>query len=97
MRKARENIDPDLLEKARQAIAHQVLKDNGAKDKQSGVYPQKDNRNDKDEDSEILIDRKKNLRTIITFLEEIDSGTSLHKSIQQNLRAYLNENPKEFN
>lgn len=82
MREAKDNIDPELLDKAREAIA-------------TGVQKEREARLDKHEpEGDVPVDRKKNLHTIIKFLDGLDGNSDFQKKIERDLKAFIQSQPE---
>ena len=106
MRKARENIDPDLIQEARKAIAKSL----------SGQRPENKTINDKSTDNNadkkikkqdgiqksvavtphneqgsVQIDRQKNLKTIITLMNGLDKTSALYQKIEKDMQSMIKD------
>ena len=79
MRKARENIPDKLLEGARQDIARSLVSKCGESND-----PQKES---------VAIDKKKNLRVILNFVQNLDPQSDIHGEIIKALQGYSGQRP----
>ena len=82
MQAAKENIDPELLVKARSAIAESLSKANENTENQQNL-------DSVSKGKSVPINRTKNLSTIKTLLRDIGEDHPLHKKIHQNLQEFI--------
>ena len=88
MRQAQENIDPELLEKARQAIATSVRNEIETRARtHKGLI----------DSGDIPVDRKKNLQTIMAFVKGLDGKSDFQKRIEKDLKDFIESHPEKSN
>lgn len=101
MKKAKENIGPDMLEKARHVIAKAVQNQAEVQVKKTQAEQtdsEQDAPNDKLHSHEIAanelvaIDRRKNLMTVMALIKDLDESHPLQEMISKDLKSLKDKN-----
>ena len=95
MRKMRENIDPALLEKAQKAIAKGMT--SASKDNLDQHKSESPGQAGSGEGREVAIDRRKNLQTIMTLLNDLDEEHPLYEKIERDLKTLVTSANDQLN